>query len=146
MLSDSEVQGICRQVRQVLIMETRLTLEQIQVVITDIHMGEFTSAFSSILAATPCWAFGARRRTAKAVRRLLVPEYMQDLLALRRLCGLLEEGFCLRRNYVKWEDSSDIISTMNWLMDHGKINYSLWRRFLNCIGSRASVNYTHAPA
>lgn len=142
MLSDSEVQGICMQVRQVLIMETRLTLEQIQVVITDIHMGEFTSAFSSILAATPCWAFGARRRTAKAVRRLLVPEYMGDLIALRRLCGLLEEGFCLRRKYVEWNDASDIISTMNWLMDHNKINYGLWRRFLNCIGFMSTTEET----
>lgn len=146
MLRDSEVRDIAAQTKAVLLQETSLPYQQVDLLLLDISSGNFNQAFRTILTAIPFWKFAAKRRCAKAVRRLLVPEYMEDLLALRRLCGLLEEGYCLRRKYVVWEEADDIISTMNWPMDHDKINYSLWRRFLNCIGSSATADYVHTNA
>jgi len=140
MLRDSEVQGIRNATYQILMADTRLCDDEAELVLTRISVGEFTEAFSMIRGATPFWNLAAKRRITKAIRRLLVPEYMTDLIAIRRLAGLLEEGFCMRRDYVVWDETSDLISTMNWLMDHDKINYSLWRRFLHCTGIAATTS------
>jgi len=130
MLRDSEVQGMHNDAYWTLMENTDLNDIQAENVLTKIREGKFTEAFIEIHSSIPSWRLFAKRRVRKAIRRLLVPEYMKGLVPLRRLAGLLDAGYCLQRKYSLRHSAGDLMLVMNDLLDCGKINHELWHRFL----------------
>ena len=134
MLRDSEVQGMRNDAYRTLMECTDLSDIQAEEVLTKISEGKFTEAFAEIHSNCARWRVFDNRRVHKAIRRLLVPEYMKGLIPLRRLAGLLDAGYCLQRQYRPRHSAGDLMLVMNDLLDGGKINHELWHRFLLHIG------------
>lgn len=108
MLTEAEITYIRNSVRNTLLKNTNITRTRVDTILGFISNGRFTWAFAHITPEMRWWRFRKNCEIRRQINRLLVPEYMFDLVALRNLIELTYRGYDLRRCYEFKESYKDI--------------------------------------
>lgn len=130
MLTETEVRYIHDSVKATLVKYTPHDAGRVDTLLALMAYGRFTWAFSCIARHMPWWRIRKNCEIRRQVSRLLVPEYMCNLTALRNLIELKKHGFDLRHNYEFIDNYQDITRAAFRLRRRKVIGGQLLVRFL----------------
>lgn len=108
MLTEAEIAYIHSSVRNTLLKNTTISKVRVDTILGFIAHGRFTWAFEFLSPYMPWWRIRKNCEIRRQISRLLVPEYMRNLTALRNLIELKHRGYDLKFKYEFKEDFRDI--------------------------------------
>lgn len=130
MLTEAEITYIRGSVRDTLLKNTTINTTRVDTILGFISNGRFTWAFELLTPEMRWWRIRKNCEIRRQINRLLVPEYMHDLVALRNLVELKYRGYDLHACYEFKESYMDIVAASFRLRRRKLIGGQLLVRYL----------------